>query len=120
MMDTLQIDGHSIKFVDRKVWKKQNETILDNKLRLNQKLFIPFKLDNDTVESSEEKFKINRKCPEVIEVKARRRRILKRPKRFKNYYTNRKPFTIPSFQFPRHVITFYIQYLHIFISHSLF
>jgi hypothetical protein len=37
----------------------------------------------------------------LVDNKAKKRKILKRPKRFKNYYSDRMPLSIPSFSFPR-------------------
>jgi hypothetical protein len=103
MMEALHIDGHSIKFVDRKLWRREES--FDSKLDFSQKLFIPLHsaVERRCVRSEEQRSAqiSKRKCPEVVESKARKRRILKRPKQFKNYYTDRKPLSIPCFEFPR-------------------
>lgn len=98
-MELLHIDGQSIKFVDRKLWKRDS---FDGKLNFEGKLYTPStlarKFSNDDVKKGN--CVIRKKCP--IEVGyPHKRRILKRPKRFKNYYSDRKPFSIPRFCFPR-------------------
>lgn len=100
-METLHIDGQSIKFVDRKFWKRDS---FDGKLNFEGKVYKPPTstssecLAQSDSQSSENKIK--KKCPIEIEF-PRKRRILKRPKRFKSYYSDRKPLSIPSFSFPR-------------------
>lgn len=91
----LQIDGQSIKFVDRKLWKRDS---FDGKLNFEKKIFEPLTLTSESVESGRKK--VRRKCPIEVEY-PRKRRILKRPKRFKTYYSDRKPLSIPRFSFPR-------------------
>jgi hypothetical protein len=97
-MEALAVSGASIKFVDRKSWKRDSFGL---KLSFEKKLFQP----NDSKLESEGKsdgsgHKIRRKCPVEIEF-PHKRRILKRPKRFKTYYSDRKPLSIPRFSFPR-------------------
>ncbi|KAG5674181.1 hypothetical protein PVAND_004164 [Polypedilum vanderplanki] len=102
-MEKLQINGHSIQFVDRKLWKREEDNF---KLDLSQKLFVPYhsmeqRVSNVKSDERKNLFLNKRKCPEVIENKTRKRRILKRPKLFKNYFTDRQPLSIPCFEFPR-------------------
>jgi hypothetical protein len=105
VMESLHINGHSIKFVDRKLMRRDS---FESKLNLSQKLFVPFSLDvNEVEERNDESDVKGRKCPKVIEVKAHKRKILKRPRKFKNYYTDRQPLSIPRFSFPR-----YTSFLH--------
>lgn len=99
VMEKLQIDGQSIKFVDRKLWKRDS---IEGKLNFEGKFYSPA-WSTGTDREREGKSggeKIKKKCPTVIEL-PRKRRILKRPKRFKNYYSDREPLEIPSFSFPR-------------------
>lgn len=95
----LHIDGQSIKFVDRKLWKPE---CFEDKLNFSRKLFTP--LTTTTKSHYDEKQidgrHIKNKCPKEID-HSRKRRILKRPKQFKNYYSNRQAFSIPSYSFPR-------------------
>lgn len=95
-MEVLHIDGQSIKFVDRKLWKRDS---VDGKLNFEGKVFKPqAAVERDSGDSGSHK--IRRKCPIEIDY-PHKRRILKRPKRFKNYYSDRKPLSIPRFSFPR-------------------
>jgi hypothetical protein len=94
-METLHIDGQSIKFVDRKSWKRDSYGV---KLSFEKKIYQPMEKQSDG--ESKSSYKIRKKCPIEIEF-PHKRRILKRPKRFKTYYSDRKPLTIPRFSFPR-------------------
>jgi hypothetical protein len=98
-MEMLHIDGQSIKFVDRKLWKRDS---LDGKLNFEGRIYTPPSSAgaNSKCEIKAGKRVIRKKCPIEIEY-PRKRRILKRPKRFKNYYSDRKPLSIPRFSFPR-------------------
>lgn len=98
-METLQIDGQSIKFVDRKLWKRDS---LDGKLNFAGRIYTPPSSAGGISKSEIKNGKrtIRKKCPIEIDY-PRKRRILKRPKRFKNYYSDRKPLSIPRFSFPR-------------------
>ena len=98
-METLQIDGQTIKFVDRKLWKRNS---LDEKLNFEGRNYTPHLLDDKTSKSEAKSGNrvITKKCPIEIDY-PHKRRILKRPKRFKNYYSDRKPLSIPRFSFPR-------------------
>ncbi|XP_070504030.1 uncharacterized protein [Chironomus tepperi] len=44
---------------------------------------------------------IRRNLTDTVEHVTHRRKVLKRPKRFKNYYTDREPLSISCFEFPR-------------------
>jgi len=100
-MESLHIDGQSIKFVDRKQSAVKRDSFDDGiKLSFERKLFTPL-----SVAEATQRRAIKKKCPREIagdEACSRnKRRILKRPKRFKNYYSDRQPLAIPSFSFPR-------------------
>lgn len=99
VMEKLQIDGQSIKFVDRKLWKRDS---IEGKLNFEGKFYLPTWSTGPDREREGKSggVEIKKKCPTVIEL-PRKRRILKRPKRFKNYYSDREPLEIPSFSFPR-------------------
>lgn len=99
VMEKLQVDGQSIKFVDRKLWKRDS---IEGKLNFEGKFYSPTWSTGPDREREGKSGgeKIKKKCPTVIEL-PRKRRILKRPKRFKNYYSDREPLEIPSFSFPR-------------------
>lgn len=97
-METLHVDGQSIKFVDRKLWKRDS---FDGKLNFEGKMFTPS--TGDVGSDRENNRTIRRKCPIEIDY-PRKRRILKRPKRFKTYYSDREPLSIPRFSFPRCLI----------------
>ena len=98
-METLQIDGQTIKFVDRKSWKRDS---FDGKLNFEGRIYTPPLLAGEILKSEVKSGNrvIRKKCPIEIEY-PHKRRILKRPKRFKNYYSDRKPLSIPRFSFPR-------------------
>ena len=104
-MELLHVDGQSIKFVDRKLWKRDSvdgkNSNLEEKINFIEKVFMLTKRCDQEGKSGSHK--IARKCPIEIEY-PKKRRILKRPKRFKTYFTDRKPFSIPSFSFPRCLI----------------
>lgn len=95
-METLHIDGQSIKFVDRKLVKR--DSFEEGKLNFEKKIFTPSRIDTRSAKNVGQI--IRRKCPVEVEY-PRKRRILKRPRRFKNYYSDRQPLTIPRFSFPR-------------------
>lgn len=97
VMETLHVDGQSIKFVDRKLWKRDS---FDGKLNFDGKLFKPSSSKCSKRDDDEKDCTIRRKCPIEVDY-PRKRRILKRPKRFKTYYSDRKPLSIPRFSFPR-------------------
>lgn len=94
----LHIDGQSIKFVDRKLWKRDS---FEGKLNFEGKVY-KSPLSEAALQEGDQSAsrEIKKKCPIEIEY-PRKRRILKRPKRFKNYYSDRKPLSIPRFSFPR-------------------
>lgn len=102
----LHIDGQSIKFVDRKLWKRE---IFDGNEKessfLSPRFYKPsYPLLESVIKSDVRKMKISsgKKYSDVlVDNKAKKRKILKRPRRFKNYYSDREPLTIPSFSFPR-------------------
>ena len=97
-METLHVDGQSIKFVDRKLWKRDS---FEGKLNFEGKVFkIPSTECSGRDGDRSADHTIKKKCPIEIDY-PRKRRILKRPKRFKTYYSDRKPLTIPRFSFPR-------------------
>lgn len=119
-MEFLHINGHSIKIVDRKLCKREFYDGTDT--FLSSKLFTPSSVlllveetaaASRAIKSDVEKIKSSsgKKYSDVlVDNKAKKRKILKRPKRFKNYYSDRMPLNIPSFSFPRsllhkHVIT---------------
>lgn len=97
VMENLAVSGESIKFVDRKSWKRDSFGL---KLNFEKKMFEPMETKLYGESKSGSSNKIRRKCPIEIEF-PHKRRILKRPKRFKNYYSDRKPLSIPRFSFPR-------------------
>lgn len=110
-MEFLHIDGQSIKFVDRKLCKR--EFYDGNGTFLSSKLFTPSSVlllveeaasASNAIKSDVERMKSSsgKKYSDVlIDNKVKKRKILKRPKRFKNYYSDRMPLSIPSFSFPR-------------------
>jgi hypothetical protein len=101
VMETLHINGQSIKIVDRKSYKRDNS---GEKLSFEKKVYQQLVKPSDNEVENEVKsggsHKIRRKCPREIEI-PHKRRILKRPRRFKTYYSDRKPLPIPRFSFPR-------------------
>ena len=109
-MEFLHIDGHSIKIVDRKLCKREfydgSGTFLSSKLFTPSSvmLLVEQTAASKAIKSDAEKIKSlsGKKYSDVLaDNKAKKRKILKRPKRFKNYYSDRMPLNIPSFSFPR-------------------
>lgn len=103
VMEPLHVDGQSIKFVDRKMWKRDSFDVklsFEGKIDFTGKVFAIASAPNTEGEASRS-HSARRKCPIEIEY-PRKRRILKRPKRFKTYFSDRKPLSIPSFSFPRY------------------
>lgn len=102
-MEPLHVDGQSIKFVDRKMWKRDS---FDAKLGFEGKIDFTGKVYAVASASIAEQREVNRshsarrKCPIEVEY-PKKRRILKRPKRFKTYFSDRKPLSIPRFSIPR-------------------
>lgn len=112
--DLLHITGHAVKFVDRNL-RKRDENSLNSKFNLSLAVFSTskpnskqnnnLKTQKEINETSLKVKKIPRKCP--IEVDhPRKRRILIRPKRFKTFFSDRKPLSIPSYIFPRCLIDY--------------
>lgn len=109
----LHIDGQSIKFVDRKLWKRESfEGNGKESLFLSPRFYKPSypliseleKSNENVIKCDVRKMKIpsGKKYSDVlVDNKVKKRKILKRPRRFKNYYTDREPLTIPCFSFPR-------------------
>lgn len=114
VMEMLHIDGQSIKFVDRKLWKRDSE---DGKINFEGKVFKLPNSGQEVDQSSDGARKIMKKCPIEVDY-PRKRRILKRPKRFKNYYSDREPLSIPSFSFPRCLANLQLMsnFRHVFLS----
>lgn len=116
-MERLHIDGQSIKFVDRKLCKRESSadgSFLTPKLytlhstsnhdgeEVGESGSNAIKSDVQRIKSSSGEERKKKKYSDVlVDNKVKKRKILKRPKRFKNYYTDRMPLTIPSFSFPR-------------------
>lgn len=102
-MEPLHVDGQSIKFVDRKMWKRDSFEVklgFEGKLDFTGKVFAVASAPNAEQREVNRSPSARRKCPIEVEY-PRKRRILKRPKRFKTYFSDRKPLSIPSFSFPR-------------------
>lgn len=85
-----------MKFVDRNLRKHGPE------ISFGQKNYFPFSLECVSNQKSNEQ--PNRRSFHEVAEKSRKRKILKRPMRFKNYFTDRKPLSLPCLEFPRYML----------------
>lgn len=103
-METLYINGKSLQFKERKFGK--NVPDLESFFKFQKRIFVPFKseeVSSSTSMSNRNVKMIKRNLADTVEHVTHRRKVLKRPKRFKNYYTDREPLSISCFEFPRFV-----------------
>ena len=100
-MESLNVNGKSLQFKERKFGK--NVPGFETFFKFQKKIFVPFK--SEEVSNRNTKV-IRRNLADTVEHVTHRRKVLKRPKRFKNYYTDREPLSITCFEFPRFVKTF--------------
>ena len=106
-METLYVNGKSLQFKERKF--ERNGPDFENFFKFQKKIFVPFKSDevSSSTKVSNMKAKVIRKnLADTVEKINRKRKVLKRPKKFKNYYTDREPLSISCFEFPRFVIKY--------------
>lgn len=113
-METLYVNGKSLQFKEREFGK--NGPNLESFFKFQNRIFVPFKSEKAsslTSMSNHNVKMIKRNLADTVEHVTHRRKVLKRPKRFKNYYTDREPLSISCFQFPRFVkiILVHKQYL---------
>lgn len=103
-LDFLHIAGHAIKFVDRKLWRRNDSS--EDKLHTRLTSLTSSKVSlmpTDDGDNHVRKLrKLSRKCPIEIEIDSpRKRRILRRPKLFATYFSVRQPLSISRLEFPR-------------------
>lgn len=103
-MNNLEINGKSFQYIERHLKKQES---FENHFKFEKRIFVPFESTekNRAKINNHQKDKIQkRKCCNESNGNtniSHKRKILKRPKRFKTYYTDRKPLTITCFEFPR-------------------
>ena len=103
-MESLYVNGKSLQFKERKFEK--NEPGFETFFKFQKKIFVPFKseeVSSSSRVSNRNTKVIRRNLADTVEHVTHRRKLLKRPKRFKNYYTDREPLSITCFEFPRFV-----------------
>lgn len=116
-MENLYINGHSLRYIDRSFTNRETA----RHFKFHNRLFVPFSTPSQkpssvhTIKNTKAKVKSKRKLfAETVEHENSNsngsRIFQKRPKRFKNYYTDRQPLSITRFEFPRFDNTLAVEY----------
>lgn len=101
-MEALYVNGKSLQFNERKFGR--NGPDFESFFKFQKKIFVPFKSEKVSSSTKVSDAKgIRRNLADTVEHVTHKRKVLKRPKRFKNYYTDREPLSITCFEFPRFV-----------------